>query len=206
MMNEYYSLSSAVEAELKVKNSAFIAFLRSVDSRLQAEACITERSRKFHDATHNCYAFRVGFDDRLAAKSSDAGEPAGTGGRPILQALERRHLTNIVAVVTRYFGGVKLGTGGLVRAYSAATLAAIDLAALSPIFPKQRMRLRYSYAQTSAVQKILGLIAAEAIQENFGSEVSQVIEVRLQRAAEAQQLLRNACAGKIMIDLFETPP
>jgi uncharacterized YigZ family protein len=202
-MNEYYTIVAAVETEYKVRNSVFIAFLRPVVSRQEAEICIAERNRQFHDATHNCYAFRVGFDDRLMAKSSDAGEPAGTAGRPILQALERRNLTNIVAVVTRYFGGTKLGTGGLVRAYHGATTTAIAAAALTPVFPKQTMRLNYSYAQTSAVQKILRLVAAESRQENFGSEVSQVIEVRRQRADEAQRLLRDACAGKIVIEILE---
>lgn len=202
-MNEYYTLVASVESEYKVKDSTFITWLRPVASRQEAETCIAERSRQFHEATHNCYAFRVGFDDRLVAKSSDAGEPAGTAGRPILQALERRHLTNVVAVVTRYFGGTKLGTGGLVRAYGGAMAAAIAATALSPIFPKQKLRLQYSYAQTAAVQKILRLVAAETLQEKFGSDISLVITVRLLHAAETQRLLRDACAGKIVIEALE---
>ncbi len=205
-MTEYYTIVAPVETELKVKDSTFIAFLRAAASRQEAETCISERSRQFHDATHNCYAFRVGFDDRLVAKSSDVGEPAGTAGRPILQALERRHLTNIVAVVTRYFGGTKLGTGGLVRAYGGAVAAALGQAALTPIFPQQSLRLRYAYAQSAAVQKILRLVAAEVRQENFGGEVSQVIAVRLQRAEETQRLLREACAGKIVIEILQHLP
>jgi uncharacterized YigZ family protein len=201
-MNEYYTIAAPVEIEERVKDSRFIVFLRSIVSREEAEACIAERSRKFHDATHNCYAFRVGFDERVIAKSSDAGEPAGTAGRPILQALERRHLTNVVAVVTRYFGGTKLGTGGLVRAYGGATAKAVDSAALAAIFPKQQLRLQYSYAQTAAVQKVLHLVAAESRQQFFGSEISQIVDVRLQRAEETQQLLRDACAGKIVIELI----
>jgi uncharacterized YigZ family protein len=202
-MTEYYTLVTAVEGEYKVKDSTFITWLRPVASRQEAEACIAERSRQFHDATHNCYAFRAGFDDCLVAKSSDAGEPAGTAGRPILQALERRHLTNVAAVVTRYFGGTKLGTGGLVRAYRGAMVAAIAASAVSPIFPKQALRLQYSYAQTAAVQKVLRLVAAETLQEKFGSAISQVIAVRLLQAEETQRLLRDACAGKIVIEALE---
>jgi len=205
-MNEYYTIVAPVETELKVKDSTFIVFLGAAASRQEAETCISERSRQFHDATHNCYAFRVGFDDRLVAKSSDAGEPAGTAGRPILQALERRHLTNVVAVVTRYFGGTKLGTGGLVRAYGGAVVAAIGQSALTPIFPQQALRLRYAYAQSAAVQKIFRLVGAELRQENFGSEISQVIAVRLQRAEETQRLLREACAGKIFIEILQHLP
>ncbi len=202
-MSEYHTIVAAVEIEHKVKDSRFITWLCPVASRQEAEACIAERSRQFHDATHNCYAFRAGFDDRLVAKSSDAGEPAGTAGRPILQALERRHLTNVVAVVTRYFGGTKLGTGGLVRAYGSAVAAAIAASMLSPIFPKQKLRLQYSYALTTAVQKILRLVAAETQEEKFGSDISQVITVRLLQAEETQRLLRDACAGKIVIETLE---
>jgi len=203
MMTEYYSVVASVESEYKVKDSTFITWLHPVASRQEAETCIAERRRKFHDATHHCYAFRVGFDDRLVAKSSDAGEPVGTAGRPILQMLERRHLTNVAAVVTRYFGGTKLGTGGLGRAYGGAAAAAIALAALTPIFPKQKSRLQYSYARTAAVQKVLRLMAAETLQETFAAEVSQVIAVRLPHGEETQRLLLEAGAGKIAIVALE---
>jgi uncharacterized YigZ family protein len=198
-MNEYYSIAAAVETEIKVKDSRFIAFLCAVETREQAEACLAERIQQYRDATHHGYAFRVGFDDRLLAKASDAGEPAGTAGRPILQALERRHLTNVLAVVTRYFGGTKLGTGGLIRAYGGAALAAIDQATLVPVFPKQALRLRYAYPQVSAVQKILRQLEAKSVWNDFGAEIEQVIEIRAQQVEEAQRLLREVCAGKIFI-------
>lgn len=200
--NEYYSIVAPVETELKVKDSRFIAFLSAAESRQEAETQIAARLRRYPDATHHCYAFRVGFDDQLVAKSSDAGEPAGTAGRPILQALERRHLTNIVTVVTRYFGGTKLGTGGLVRAYGSATVAAIALADLTAVFPKQTLRLRYAYAQTAAVQKVLRLAQAESLHEDFGAEVVQVVAIRAARSEETQRLLRDACAGKVVIEVI----
>jgi uncharacterized YigZ family protein len=199
-MNEYYSIVAPVDTELRVKDSRFIAFLCAAESRQDAETHIAERLRLYPDATHHCYAFRIGFDNQLIAKSSDAGEPAGTAGRPILQALERRHLTNLVAVVTRYFGGTKLGTGGLVRAYNSAIVAVIALADLTEIFPKQTLRLQYAYTQTAAVRKILRLVQAEALHENFGAEVVQVIAIRAARSDETQRLLRDACAGKIAIE------
>lgn len=204
-MNEYYSLVAPVETVLKIKNSTFIGFLGAAESRGAAERQIAERLRKFPDATHHCYAFRLGFDNQLLAKASDAGEPAGTAGRPILQALERRHLTNVVAVVTRYFGGTKLGTGGLVRAYGGTTVAAIALADLTPIFPKQILRLQYAYAQSAAVRKILRLMQAESRHEDFGAAVTQVVEVRAERSEEMQRLLRDACAGKIVMAPMVAP-
>lgn len=202
-MHEYFTLVVPVENEYKVKDSSFITLLAPAVSRQEAEARISERNQKLRDATHHCFAFRVGFGDQLIAKSSDAGEPAGTAGRPILQMLERRHLINVVAVVTRYFGGTKLGTGGLVRAYGGATAAALALAHIAPIFPKQKFRLQYSYAQTAPIQKILRLMAAEILHEAFAAEVMQVIAVRLSRAEEMPRLLRDACAGKILIEKRE---
>ena len=112
-----------VEAQLVIKHSRFIAWLISIANRAAAEESLEARYKKFPDATHHCFAWRIGFDNELQAFSSDAGEPSGTAGKPILQALESRRLTNVVCVVTRYFGGTKLGTGGLMRAYSAAAFA-----------------------------------------------------------------------------------
>jgi uncharacterized YigZ family protein len=200
-MNEYFSIAAPIRTELAVKGSRFIAFLCPVATRQEAEARLADRVRQHRDATHHCYAFRLGFGDRLIAKASDAGEPAGTAGRPILQALERRNLTNILAVVTRYFGGTKLGTGGLARAYGGATAAAIEQAVVAQIFLKQTLRLRYAYPQVSVVQKILRQVEAKSIRDDFSAEIEQMIEISAQRLAEAQWLLREACAGKIVIEI-----
>jgi uncharacterized YigZ family protein len=201
-MNEYFSVKTSIEVELKVKGSRFIAFLCVIETRQEAEAHLAARARQYHDATHHCYAYRIGFDDQLVYKSSDAGEPAGTAGRPILQALEKRNLTNVLAVVTRYFGGTKLGTGGLARAYRAATIAAIEQAQLVPAFSKQILRLRYAYPQTAAVKKILHQLEAETIDEAFGAAVEHTVALRSSRLEEAQRLLRESGTGKIVVELL----
>jgi uncharacterized YigZ family protein len=200
-MNEYFSIAKPVATKLKVKDSRFIAFLCPVETRQEAETRLAERMREFHDATHHCYAFRIGFGDGMMAKSSDAGEPVGTAGRPLLQALERHNLTNVLLVVTRYFGGTKLGTGGLIRAYAGAAAAVIEQTSLMAIYPKQVLRLRYAYPQGSAVRKVLHQIAAKSIREEFDTEVTHWIEVRVQNVEKAQRLLREACAGKIVIEM-----
>lgn len=200
-MNEYFSVATSIEAELKVKGSRFIALLCAVKTRQEAEGHLAARARQYHDATHHCYGYRIGFDDHLVFKSSDAGEPAGTAGRPILQALEKMNLTNTLAIVTRYFGGTKLGTGGLARAYRAATTAAIERAHLVPIFSKQTLRLRYAYPQSAVVQRILHQLEAETIDEVFGVEVEHTVALRASRLEEAQRLLRESGAGKIVVEL-----
>lgn len=123
------TIAAPVERELVIKKSRFIATVEPVGSVEEADAVIARLRKQWWDARHNCTAMVTGLlGDQ--ARSSDDGEPSGTAGVPMLEVLRRRELTDVVAVVTRYFGGVKLGAGGLVRAYSSAVSEALDLAAL----------------------------------------------------------------------------
>lgn len=112
-------------AEKTEKKSKFIAHAFSIESVEEAEKRLEEVRKKYHDARHNCYAYRVLEKEQTIQKSSDDGEPSGTAGAPMLTILEKNELNNVLVVVTRYFGGILLGTGGLVRAYSEATNSAI---------------------------------------------------------------------------------
>ena len=130
--------------ELEIKRSRFITVLRRVEDEAAARALIAELRREFHDARHHCSAFILG-PDRMTQRSSDDGEPSGTAGIPMLEALNRREtangvadLSDVCAVVVRYFGGILLGAGGLVRAYSDSVSQAADRA---PWVTRQRLRL-----------------------------------------------------------------
>lgn len=123
------TIAAPVEHELVIKKSRFIATVEPVASVEEADAVIARLRKQWWDARHNCTAMVTGLlGDQ--ARSSDDGEPSGTAGVPMLEVLRRRGLTDVVAVVTRYFGGVKLGAGGLVRAYSSAVSETLDLASL----------------------------------------------------------------------------
>ena len=111
-------------SEITKKKSKFICHAYHVETVEKAEEIIKELRKKYHDARHNCYAYRILKDN--VSRSSDDGEPSGTAGTPMLNILEGRELTNILVVVTRYFGGILLGTGGLVRAYSSATTECLE--------------------------------------------------------------------------------
>ncbi|MFB7252081.1 IMPACT family protein [Microbacterium sp. NPDC056234] len=134
-MTSYPStIAAAVERESVIKKSRFIAHVVPVASPEDADAVIARLKKQFWDARHNCSAQVTGtLGDR--ARSSDDGEPSGTAGVPMLEVLRRRELTDVVAVVTRYFGGVKLGAGGLVRAYSSAVSEALDAAVVLDRMP-----------------------------------------------------------------------
>ena len=125
-MNEFLTIKQEVSAEISEKKSKFIANIIPVESKEEAEAVIQKIKKMYHDARHNCSAYRVIEGNLVIEKSSDDGEPSGTAGAPMLSILQKNNLCNVVIIVTRYFGGILLGTGGLVRAYSEVTAKAID--------------------------------------------------------------------------------
>lgn len=125
-MDNFFTIRENGMAEITEKKSKFISNIIKVNSRQNAEDEINKIKKIYHDARHNCVAYRVIEDDMIIEKSSDDGEPSGTAGGPMLNILQKNNLCNVAVIVTRYFGGILLGTGGLVRAYSDATMIAIE--------------------------------------------------------------------------------
>ena len=124
----FKTIKDNVSAELVEKKSKFIANIFYIETREEAEELIKVINKKYHDARHNCYAYRLMTSDGVIEKSSDDGEPSGTAGAPMLTILSKNNLANVLVVVTRYFGGILLGTGGLVKAYSGACALGLDKA------------------------------------------------------------------------------
>ncbi len=127
MLFSYFTVKERAETEIIIKKSRFIAHVAPVVSVEEAEAFINEIKTKHWDATHNVYAYLIGHQG-LIQKASDDGEPSGTAGKPILDVIKNKNLQDVVVVVTRYFGGIKLGAGGLIRAYSQAAVQGIEAA------------------------------------------------------------------------------
>lgn len=125
-MDSFITIKDSVQTELLEKKSKFIANLFYIESVKEAEEIISKTRKKYFDARHNCIAYRV-MENNLVEKSSDDGEPSGTAGLPMLNILQKNNLVNVLVIVTRYFGGILLGTGGLVRAYSNTLLQAIEI-------------------------------------------------------------------------------
>lgn len=123
----FYTLEENATAEIIEKRSRFIANAYHIESKEEAENKIDELKKKYYDAKHNCFAFSlIDENDNIIEKCSDDGEPSGTAGAPILNVIKKNNLNNILIVVTRYFGGILLGTGGLTRVYSASANAAVE--------------------------------------------------------------------------------
>lgn len=129
-MKNFVTIAENVQAEIIEKKSKFIANIIKVESRKEAEDTIKKYKKKYQDARHNCVAYRVLEEEKIIEKASDDGEPSGTAGAPILTILQKNKVANVLVIVTRYFGGILLGTGGLVRAYSEATIKAIEKAVI----------------------------------------------------------------------------
>lgn len=140
--------------EIIEKKSRFIANIKSVETVEEAQAYIEEMKKKYWDARHNCSAFSVGIE-QATTRCSDDGEPSGTAGKPILEVITGSGIHNIVVVVTRYFGGTLLGTGGLVRAYTDATRAGIENSDIVEKIPGRRVKISMEYTDLGKIQYLL---------------------------------------------------
>src|SRR5699024_8996911 len=120
MLTQYYTVNKSGSTELIIQKSRFIGYIKRVETEEAAQQFIDDIKKKHHDATHNCSAYIIGDHDQIQ-KANDDGEPSGTAGVPMLEVLKRQTLKNTAVVVTRYFGGTKLGAGGLIRAYGSTT-------------------------------------------------------------------------------------
>ena len=142
-MSEYFIPAGAGEAEFVEKRSSFLGHVRYVETEDEAKAFVTEMKKKFYDARHNCWCYII---KDGAVRYSDDGEPQGTAGIPMLEVLKREGVTNVVCVVTRYFGGVLLGTGGLLRAYTKSAKDALDAAGISVVRRWVKAELACTYS------------------------------------------------------------
>ena len=146
-MNNFFTIKNNLETEIVVKKSKFIANFIKVTSKEQAEEEIKKIRKKYFDARHNCISYRVLEEEKVVERFSDDGEPSGTAGGPMLNILQKNNLVNVLIVVTRYFGGILLGTGGLVRAYSDSLQKAIEESELFELIigTQYEVELEYNY-------------------------------------------------------------
>jgi len=197
MSDVYRTVREYARSELKEKGSRFIGHIFPVSSEKEAEEHIVEIRKEYYDATHHCSAYRIGFGDQALFFYDDDGEPAGTAGRPIYQALTSAELTNTLILVTRYFGGTKLGTGGLARAYGSTATRTIRAAEVIQKIRSAPVRLRTSYQDISGVLRTIEAFQAAILEQEYGEEITLTVAVRLSRVEEFRRDLVNNTAGRI---------
>lgn len=187
------------EGEIIEKKSRFIATVKPVESEEEAVAFINEMKKKYWDARHNCSAFVIGEHQELT-RCSDDGEPAQTAGRPMLDVLLKEGVTNVAVVVTRYFGGVLLGTGGLVRAYQKSVQEGL---AHSQMIEKRKGFLLYIKTDYNGIGKLQYLFAQKEISilnSEYAADVTMTVLVPYERKQEIEKAVTEATSGSAGLD------
>ena len=186
MADTYKTVSKEVcEGFYSEKRSKFLAFVHHVDSVDEAMAIVKEYRKKYYDARHCCYAYVLG-SDRADFRANDDGEPSSTAGKPILGQLNRLELPDVLVVVIRYYGGVNLGTGGLIVAYRTATEDALSKAVIEEKFVEERITYRFTYPMINAVMRVVKETGARIVSQSFDNDCEIVLSIR-QSLAEGLQ-------------------
>lgn len=197
-----YSIpAAAVRVEDRIEHSRFITTLEPAPAIEDAKAMIERIRAEFPDATHHCFAYVIGPPGSTSmAAASDAGEPAGTAGRPMLKVLLNSGLGDIVAVVTRYYGGVKLGKGGLVRAYSGGVQRALHEVNVRERVAQIDARVVVPYAAIDAVHRLLAHHGATIVGELFGTGVALSLRVPEDRVDALNHALADLTGGSVQLE------
>lgn len=196
---EYKTISCRCEARFIEKKSEFIGYLCPVSTEDEAVSFINEIRAMHRKATHNCYAYIL--RENSTARHSDDGEPSGTAGVPIYEVLRKEELTDIVCVVTRYFGGVLLGAGGLVRAYTRGAKDAVDCAEIKIMALAARMKISLDYPLYGRLPQILAEFGTKTEDENFGQNVEITVWVRTELAEPLRDKLTDTCSGNVNVEI-----
>lgn len=198
MLPEYKTVYRGGEGEITEKKSRFIANVVPVSSEEEAEEFIESMKKKYWDARHNCYAYIIG--ERVEIKRfSDDGEPGGTAGKPILEVLAGEGITNAAIVVTRYFGGTLLGTGGLVRAYGAAAKAGLSASAVINKIPGMRLSITTDYTGLGKIQYLLGQRGITVLDTVYTDKVEMEALVSLKEGAAVNAEITEGTNGQAVL-------
>ncbi|MBN1826416.1 MAG: YigZ family protein [Candidatus Eisenbacteria bacterium] len=193
----YTVLASEGFAEIKVKGSRFLGFAFPIRDAGEGAARVETLRKKYHDATHVCFGWRIGHGGGYEQKAADAGEPFGTAGTPIVHALERVGTSDAAVAVVRYFGGVKLGTGGLIRAYGECAREAIDSATRTTRTLRAPLAVLFPYAHAGAVLRLAEKHGARTDGSDYAEEIRLLLAVPASRVERLKEQLIEATAGAV---------
>jgi uncharacterized YigZ family protein len=199
----YYTVESPVRApDFKVKGSRFIADLIPVVTKAEVDHALAEIRKEFHDASHHSFAYRLG-PEALLLRAADDGEPTGTAGKPILLVLTSRKITNVLLAVTRFFGGTKLGTGGLARAYAEAAQQAVSMSKVVKVFLTKSVSLEVHYEDLPAMERLVHLFEGHIQESSYLSSVSITLAVRESKLEPFLAAVMDTFHGRVRLDSIE---
>lgn len=194
-MKPYKTTQGESSASYEIQRSKFYTHTKHVESEEEARAFIQEQKKAYFDARHNCSAYVLGADG-AKQKSNDDGEPGGTAGNPILEAIKKNELTNIVVVVTRYFGGIKLGAGGLIRAYSHAAVLGIEAATVLAMTPFQQLDVTVGYDMLATVEHWMRQHEIRSLEADYADNVILHLLIEPAASEDVQAALTDLTAGR----------
>lgn len=177
MAESFFTISKAAQATFKDRNSRFIGLVFPVENETQVKDIQAQLRKEYYDARHHCFAYIIGFDKEVF-RANDDGEPSGSAGKPIHNQLLSSGVTNVLAVVVRYFGGTKLGVPGLINAYKTATKMALDEAGVVEKFTARRMQLGFTYPEINAVMQIVQTDGVKILEQLFDNNCSMELLVK----------------------------
>ena len=196
------TIKQAHSIENVISKSRFIAYIKPVSTENEAKAFIDEIKTKHKDATHNCSAYTIGENDQIQ-KADDDGEPSGTAGRPILEVIKKNNLKNVAIVVTRYFGGIKLGAGGLIRAYSKSATIGIETATIVTRVHYRKVKVVIDYSLLSLLENNLKFTSYKVYQKDFTENVALILLANLGSESTLIEDLVNWTASNCLIELLD---
>lgn len=199
----YVTLAAPATCEQTIQASRFTAHARRADTPGEALAQLAELRARFPDATHHCWAYRIG----AAYRFSDDGEPGGSAGAPILRAIEGQGVDHVLVVVVRFYGGVKLGVGGLLRAYSGVAAECLRLAERLTVRPRVALAVRVGFEQVSALYHLLGSFELERGAERYDERgLRLALSLFPEDRPAFEQALGDATRGQAVVEEVEAPP
>jgi uncharacterized YigZ family protein len=193
-----------IRREFTISNSRFISSLAPTFSVDKAKAFIQRIKAEFPDASHNVPAYLIGQGDSVIAHCSDAGEPSGTAGRPALAVLRGSGLGDVAVVITRYFGGTKLGTGGLVRAYSEAVRLVVEAATRARKVRTHTIVMVFAYTYLERVRMLVAAQGGSVLDEGFTADVTLTARLEMDRLSDFQAALSELTRGKVQAEVIST--
>lgn len=199
MKKPYLTIKENGKATIEIKKSEFICSLARTETEEEARAFIDKIKTEHRKATHNCFAYMIGLNDEIQ-RESDNGEPSGTAGVPILEVLKNLELHNVTAVVTRYFGGIKLGAGGLIRAYSNATSNAIEKVGVVRRVVQTELSLKVSYSAWGKLQNYLENNQVNVSNTVFMTDVTAVVYVDTPEAESFTATIVDLMNGQVEVE------
>lgn len=199
----YRAVYEGKTGEIVEKKSRFIATVFSVESEEEALEIVAKMKKKYWDARHNCYAYVIG-DNNQVQRFSDDGEPSQTAGKPILDVLLAEQIHNVLVVVTRYFGGTLLGTGGLVRAYSKATKMGLDNSVLVDKVFGTELKIRLDYSGTQKVKHIISQLGVYTIDTIYTDVVEEIVVASDEKLESLKEQIKEVTNGKAEFEVINS--